>query len=199
MKRVKIILLIVGILFLVGCARLPSKPSFKYIAWQERQAKLKQNKNWVITGALSVTNNNKRNIAYFEWKQNEDNYTINISGPMNLGRARITGDANQVEFCQSNRKCVRAKFCEQLFLSQFGWRMPISNMRYWVLGLPASTKIKAKSFDLYGHLVAFEQQEWKINYSEFQSVERVDIPGIIELWNKKFFIKLKIKNLIIIK
>ena len=194
MKHTKTILLFTGVVFLVGCAHFQPQPTFKYIPWQERKTKLQQNKSWIINGSLSITHNKKREIANFEWQQNKSNYVINISGPMNLRRVDIVGTANQVELCQSNNKCIKAKSPEQLFFNQFGWQLPISNMRYWVLALAAPTKIEATRFDQYGHLVALKQQGWKIYYSEFHPVNNVDLPDIIELQNKKFFIKIKIKN-----
>ncbi|CAL7960670.1 outer membrane lipoprotein LolB [Gammaproteobacteria bacterium] len=188
MKYAKIILLFVGVVFLIGCAHFQSQPIFKYIPWQERQAKMKKNKNWIINGTLSITHNKKRDIASFTWQQNQNDYTINISGPLNLNSVKIIGTANQVEFCQSGQACIRES------LNPFGWRLPISNMRYWVLAFPAPAKIEATKFDQYGHLTAFEQQGWRINYSDFQPVNNVDLPNIITLQNKKFFIKLKIKK-----
>ena len=194
MKYAKTILLSVGITFLMGCAHFKPQPSFKYIPWQERQAKMKKNKSCVINGKLSITHNKKRDIASFAWQQNQNNYIINISGPLNLNSVKITGTANQVEFCQSGQACLRAKSSEQLFFNQFGWRLPISNMRYWILALPAPAKMEAAKFDQYGHLVVFKQQGWEIGFSDFQSVNNVDLPNIIALQNKKFFIKLKIKE-----
>lgn len=194
MKHAKLSLLLAEIIFLTGCAHFQPQPAFKYISWQERQTKLQQNKNWIIDGSLSITHNKKRDIAHFEWQQNQNNYAINISGPMNLRRVNIVGTANQVALCQSNNKCIKAKSPEQLFFNQFGWQLPISNMRYWALALPAPAKIEATRFDQYGHLVALKQQGWKIYYSEFHPVGNVDLPDTIELQNKKFFIKLKIKN-----
>ena len=194
MNHTKIILVLVWMMFLTGCAHFQQQPAFKYISWQERQTKLQQNKNWIIDGSLSITHNKKRDIASFEWQQNQNNYAINISGPMNLRRVKVIGTTKQVEFCQSNNKCSKAKSPEQLFFKQFGWRLPVSNIRYWILTLAAPTKIEAMRFDQYGHLVALKQQDWKIYYSEFHPVGNVDLPDTIELQNKNFFIKLKIKN-----
>ncbi|EKE00678.1 MAG: hypothetical protein ACD_21C00293G0007 [uncultured bacterium] len=194
MKRTKTSLLLIGMALLMGCAHFQPQPKFKYISWQERQAKLQQNKNWVARGVLSVTYNKKRDIAHFEWQQNQDDYVINISGPMNLNKVKIVGAANKAEFCQSNGKCVQAKSSEQLFFKQFGWRLPVSNIRYWVLALPAPGKAENFGFDQYGHLVSFEQQGWRVKYSEFQSVKNIDLPNIIELKDKNFLIKLKIRD-----
>jgi len=197
MKQVKIILLLVGMILLIGCAHLQPQPTFKYISWQTRQAKLQQNKNWAIYGSLSVTHNKKRDTARFEWENNQGNYIINVMGPMNLNRIKIIGRTNKIEFCQSGNKCTQAKSPEQLFFDKFGWQLPISNIQYWIRTLPAPTKIKKTNFDQYGHLVELEQNGWRVNYSEFQSIKNIDLPTIIELKNSAFLIKLKITKILL--
>lgn len=192
MKKVITNLLFIGILFLTGCVHFKPKPTFKYIPWQKRQAELRQNKNHSISGSISVTHGKKRDIVYFSWEQNQNNYTINISGPMNLNIIKIIGGSKGVIFCQSNNKCVLAKSPETLFFNLFGWRLPISNIHYWISTLPVPTKIKAMRFDQYGHLIELVQQDWKINYFEFNCVRNIDLPSVIELRNNNFFIKLKI-------
>lgn len=187
-------ILIIFILFLVGCSHFQPQ-HFQYIPWQTRQAKLQHHETWNINGSISVTYNKHRDIAYFEWVQNQDGYKINISGPMNLKSVRITGDVDKVEFCRSNNQCVKDKSSKKLFFNQFGWQLPVSNIKYWILARPVPGKIKAKQFDQYGHLVAFEQQDWKINYFDFKAVSDVDLPRIMQLRNKNIFIKVIIKNI----
>jgi outer membrane lipoprotein LolB len=188
MKYARTVLLFVGVAFLIGCTHFQSQPNFKYMPWKERQAKIKKKNSWLINGTLSITYNKKRDIANFTWQQKQNNYIINISGPLNFNSIKITGTANQVEFCQSGQACLYKS------LNQFGWRLPISSMRYWVLTLPAPAKIAVTKFDQYGRLTVLEQQGWKIYYSDFQPVNNVDLPNIITLQNKDFFIKLKIKK-----
>ena len=185
------VLLICCIVFLVGCAH--RAPTFKYISWKERKASLEQSKNWTINGSLGITHSKKRDYASFKWQQNQDNYVIVISGPLNLSRIKITGDADQVELCQSGAPCIKAKSAEQLLFSQFGWRLPISNMKYWILSLPApDNKISESKFDAYGHITSFKQQRWKIDYTDFQPIKNnIDLPTVIKLQNPRLAIKLK--------
>lgn len=187
-------IVVVFILFLTGCAHFQPQQNFQHISWKKREAKLQQNKSWVISGLISVTYNQKRDMAHFEWAQNQNNYTINISGPMNLNSVQIIGNKNEVRFYRSNNKCVKAKTPEKLFFDQLGWWLPISSIRYWIFALPAPAKTNLVKFDKYGHLVFFEQHGWKINYFDFQSANGMDLPSMIELKNDKFFIKLKLKR-----
>lgn len=192
-RQAKIGLLLAGVLFLTGCVHIPTSPVFKYIAWQARQIKLQQYKNWKINGVLSVTNNRQRNTATFSWEQSGDHYSINISGPMNLHRVKILGDLKLVEICCATHKCIKVQSPELALFNQFGWWLPISNMRYWIIGALASAeKIEKTSFDRYGHLIMLRQHDWEIRYSKFQPINNLDLPSIVELYNKNLFVKIKI-------
>ena len=193
MKLKKITLLLIGMMFLMGCSHLQTKPAFQYIPRQERLTQLQQ-QNWIIQGSLSITYNKKRDFARFVWEQKQNDYRIKLSGPINFNTIKIIGTKNKVDFCQSGRKCIHSQSAEQLLFNSLGWQLPLSNMRYWILSLPALTKVQASYYDQYGHLTALEQQGWKIHYSEFQTIKNFDLPTIIELRNKSFFIKIKIIN-----
>ena len=190
MKYTKIILLFLGIVFLIGCAHFESQSqaAFKYISWQKRQIEIKKNKKFIISGMLSITHDKKRDMASFIWQQNQNNYIINILGPLHLSNIKIIGTGDQIELCQSGKACVYKS------LSQLEWQLPISSMRYWILGLLAPVKAEKIRCDEYGHLTVVLQQNWKINYSDFQAINKMDLPSMIILQNKKFFIKLKIKK-----
>jgi len=194
-KKIKLITLLFGTMFLVGCAYFRQPPSFVHTPREKRQAELQQIKTWTLTGSLSITHNKKRDIARFKWTQNQNDYTINISGPLNISSIRIVGNSDNIELWRTNKKCIKAKTPEQLMLDQLGWQLPISNIRYWILALPTpAAKIDSIHFDQYGHIIDLEQNGWQIKYSEFQTqVEKnFDLPKIVELKNKEIAIKLKI-------
>lgn len=196
-RKITIIVLSLAVLFLAGCAHFQKPLVFKPVAWKERQVGLKQITTWEMHGALSVTYDHKRDVVRFKWVQNQDNYNIHISGPLNIGGARIFGDASGVEFCRTRKKCIKADTPEQLTLNQLGWQFPISNIRYWILALPVPcAKIDAVSVDQYGHLTDLHQSGWQIKYSEFQSnvVNNVNLPKVIELTNREVSIKIKVTN-----
>lgn len=192
--------LLVAIILLTGCAHLGKQPTtHARLSWQQRQIALKQIKNWNIDGALSITHNKKRDMARFKWEQKSHLYNIILSGPLNLNRIKIVGSSTQVKLCRSTNNCVRAKTPEQLTAKQLGWQLPISNIRYWILSLPApKTKITSTSFDQHGHLTTLNQSGWQIRYSEFVTQrDNLELPKLIELANNNLIVKLKIKNCII--
>ena len=197
MYRKTVVILLLGTMFLSGCTYF-RKPLLvcQDISWKDRKLAQSRITDWQMSGVFSITYGNKRDIANFNWQQKLDNYTINISGPMDIGNARVAGDIGRVRFWRASGEVFEADTPEQLMESQLGWRLPISDIRYWILGIPAPTKVDYKYFDRYGHMNFFKQKGWQVKYSGFWcGVKKgVDLPQTIELTNKGVVIKIKIKK-----
>jgi outer membrane lipoprotein LolB len=191
--------LLVLMFFLGGCSNtFKPKASFEYMSWQARQKQLHKITSWKINGVISVTYDNKRDSAFFSWTQKLDEYAIILSGPMNIGRICIIGDKNKVGFYESDNKYIKAKTPEELMLKRFGWKIPIANIRYWIISsMPPYKKAQAYQYDKYGHLTALKQNDWKIYYYDFQHIKNVDLPTILEIKNETFFIKIKNQDFVL--
>lgn len=191
--KIKSTVLLLIVLFLSGCAFFQPHPKISH--WEKNRIKLQQIRAWSLKGAFSITSNNKREIARFTWVKNLDSYTIDVFGPMNVDGARIIGNAKWVEFWQTDKKPLKAKTAEQLLFSQLGWQFPVSNVRYWILGIPNPDEgVETTYFDQAGHLVELKQNNWEVKFSRFwyDSRMQVDLPQIIELKQGAIYIKLKI-------
>lgn len=194
MKLIKTsLLLTTSVLILTGCTHIQPKSS-QYIAWQKRQKTLQTYNKWNIAGKLSVTHNNKRDIASFTWQQDKQTYALKISAPLNLHTVKITGNQKQAEFCQSGKECIKSHSVDKLFFDLLGWNLPFSNLHYWIKSLPAPIKTLDDQFDAHGHLIAFKQHGWLVQYADFQNTEAYDLPSIVKLQNKDFLIKIKINS-----
>ncbi|MDR1057275.1 MAG: lipoprotein insertase outer membrane protein LolB [Coxiellaceae bacterium] len=182
--------MLIIVIFSSGCVCFQKPPP----SCQARQVTLQQVTGWDLSGALSVTYNKKGDFAHFTWVQKENCYTINIFGPLNISNIRIVGDANNVTLWQAKKKYIRAKTPEQLIYDQLGWRLPVSNIRYWILAHPVPGKIDAINFDQHGHLVFLRQNGWQIKYFGFRAhrSKHIDLPQIIEIKNEEITIKIKV-------
>jgi len=194
-KKITIALLIS--VLLSGCAYFQKKPrAFTYVPWKKREAEHRKITAWKMAGVFSITYKKKRDVASFDWQQKPDGYTINISGPIGIGSARVVGDSEGVKFWRTSEEVFAANTPEQLMQEQLGWQLPISDIRYWILGMPAPKRVDYKYLDRYGHLNFFKQNGWQVRYSEFRCEVKkgVDLPQLIELQNKDVAIKIKIKK-----
>lgn len=198
MKPITVILLATGIL--AGCVSMSTKQqapnTFQTKTAQQRQEQLNKVESWDAAGAISIQQAHKSPmIMRYEWQQmGPSNYQIELSGSLNMGAATITGQPGRVTLRKGDQAPVSAPTAEQLMQKNLGWSLPINSLWYWARGLPAPGPNDGVKYDDYGHLIMLRQYGWLINYQEYQTVEGVDLPQVIELQGRGLLIRLVIKQ-----
>lgn len=183
-------------LFLTGCALIqPHEEALHKIDWKTRKVELEKIKNWDINGSISITQDHKTDMGTFYWKRQQEKYAIELLGPMSLNTIQIAGDNKKVTLQKSKNEKLTASTPEKLLFKQFGWKLPISNLVYWIKAQPAPVPVQSLQLDNYNHLVKLKQQGWNLEYFMFKSLNGIDLPAKIYLWNGDFKIKIVIKKI----
>jgi outer membrane lipoprotein LolB len=190
-KLVRLALLLEMILFLSGCAHQNPPLPRPIAAHIKAEAISSDQISWDIHGAISVQSKNNVQMGNFTWKQINQRYAINIYGPLNLGSIGIQGLPGRVTLFKPTGS-YSAPTPEALMQQQLGWYMPISNMYYWVRGLPAPGKVSRKVRNNSGQLIFLRQEGWNIRFQAFQPVQDMTLPRKIEIENPYLRIKLVI-------
>ena len=111
---------------------------------------------------------------------------------------QLVGNDKQVTLWESSTNSVSAPTPEALLQERLGWTLPISNLVYWIRGVPApasaATQVNSLQLDTYNHLLHLQQQGWDIQYVSFQIVNNIDLPRIIYLQTQGLKIKIVIKK-----
>ncbi|HLA74858.1 MAG TPA: lipoprotein insertase outer membrane protein LolB, partial [Gammaproteobacteria bacterium] len=75
-------------------------------------------------------------------------------------------------------------------------RLPVSGLRYWVLGLPdpaAPPAAQDRELDGLGHLTRLRQSGWDIEFRRYSPVTTVDLPNKIFLTNQAAGVRLEVR------
>ncbi len=160
---------------LQGC--VSTSPQGSIPPGQYDRSKIEQLHNWQAEGKVAVKINNKNQSANFAWKQQKENSYIHLFGPLGQGSVYLTNHNGQICLQQkSETRC--AQTAETLLQENLGWTIPISDITYWIKGIP-SPDSAVQSFQppldnsLSAHL---EQQGWHIEYKSYQSVSQLLLP-----------------------
>lgn len=194
--RLKLLLCILSLLSLTACTtlNLPSaQTQFQPKPWTVRRAELEKIQQWQIAGAFSVQYNQKSNIASYSWQQTGANYQILIQSSLNLYNLKIAGQPGHVTLWEANKKTVTANSAQTLLQQRLGWSLPITNLTYWVRGLPAPGQQHAQ-FDQFGHLTETQQSGWQVTLSNYATIHSVDLPRTLNIEGHGLRIKIAIKN-----
>ncbi len=182
---------------LSGCSSLPPEPQTPppEHSRTELQQWLENQQNWHIKGKIGIRQGQEITSAAMNWTQQSDRYHIFMTGPMGQGSIDIKGSRQDVTMQISGEGIYFASSPEQLIEQRLGWSLPISNLLYWIKGLPAPGSEHEISLDQHNRLETLRQNNWKIRYSNYRHVADGNLPGKIILHQgKKLRVTLIIKE-----
>ncbi|MBI5006125.1 MAG: outer membrane lipoprotein LolB [Nitrosomonadales bacterium] len=146
------------LLLLTGCATAPV----------EMQRPSLDDAPFAFNGRVSVKQGGKREKAGVRWVHNNAGDEILLLAPLGQTVARIRRDENKATLEASGRGYV-AQDMESLMLQVLGWQLPLSGMRYWIVGLPAPEGESSIELADSGQLSVLRQQDWEISYTRYAS------------------------------
>lgn len=168
-------------LALTGCQAVPDIPEVADggPVWQQHRQAVANIQQWHITGRLAVTNQESAWNMDMQWQQQGDNYQIELSGPFGTGKVQLTGNGRGVQLRNADQQVFYATSAEELLYAQTGVLMPIADLRYWVLGIPAPQHAQRPGFDPHGQLTRLRQADWDIRFRRYTQVNGLSLPDKI--------------------
>ncbi|WP_404419843.1 lipoprotein insertase outer membrane protein LolB [Marinospirillum sp.] len=156
------------VLLFSGCASQPLPPPEP----QELQANAEL-WNWQAQGRLAIKDGEERHSANLDWQQQGFSYQLMIFGPMGQGTARLDGQPFRVTLTTSDGQTLEASSPESLIRQGLGWEFPLSNLIYWVRGLPAPGQhLLVDSRNLI-------QGRWEVEWRRFTEVDGYSLPSLL--------------------
>lgn len=192
-------LLILGLLaVLSGCAGLAGREVVEGHGepqrWQEHKQRISQLDGWQISGKLGLRAPQDSGSATLFWLQRQDYYDIRLSGPLGGGAARLTGRPGDIVLEVANRGRYQAESPEQLLREQLRIDLPVSNLLWWIRGLPAPGSRSRIELDGNSHLAKLQQDGWQVHYLRYIDQDGYSLPERIKLHGQDLEITLVIKD-----
>lgn len=165
------------VLLLSACAQQPLSPVDNFERYQRRLAAIDE---WQLQGKMNLRVPGESDTVRLRWKNDDDRYSIRLSGSLGMGATWIRGNDEGVRLEQSGEDPITAASPEELVYTQLGREIPISELRYWVRGLPAPHPRPDKlEFAPEGMLTQLEQSGWSLEYSDYRAEGPWNLPGKI--------------------
>lgn len=163
--------------------------------WAERQARLASIDHWSAVGKIGIQSTQDSWSAGLSWQQNGDSYRLRLSGPLGQGLMELRGSPGDVELRTSDDEVYRARTAEALMQAHAGWQVPLSGLRYWILGRPdPDAGIVDFALDPGGRLAELRQLGWHIRYERYAEFDGVVLPTRLTLENSRLRAKLAVRT-----
>jgi len=197
-------LVFLWVLLLLGaCSSLPDTPVTEesYNAWARYQAQLAEFDSWEIHARSVIFVNEEVYQAGINWQREQDRFVLVLEAPLGQGVFRVesypaNGSSALVMLTLPDGQKYFNESAEALLLEVLGWSIPVSNLEWWIKGLPMASA--DYSFDLRGdgRLKSLLQNDWKVNYLEYfdrQSPEQ-GLPRKMYLKHRDLALKIVIER-----
>ena len=186
------------IALLAGCAGLGPRESVEghgnAAQWREHKEQLTGLDGWQIDGKIGIRAPKDSGSGTLFWLQRQDYYDIRLSGPLGRGAARLTGRPGDVTLEVANQGRYNAPSPELLLEEQLGWKLPVSNLAWWVRGLPSPASKSRLSLDGNSRLASLEQDGWQVEYTAYTEQNGYWLPERIKLHGSDLDVTLVIKT-----
>lgn len=197
----KIVVIILAI-FLSSCASFTQAPMplpqpkivNHYLPWAYRKAQLNAIQNFRVNGNLAIHETSGRGVnASFSWEQIYPNYQLSFFGPLGSKSAVLTANPSQISL-STHQQTYYAKNPEQLLQDQLGLNLPVSQLYYWLRGLPAPQSRYTTHLDAYNRVMQLRQSGWCVIYRHFTNLGKIDLPDRIDLSNCQWKVRIKLNH-----
>ena len=171
-RRFKFYFLLVLSMLVSACASLEKTVTKDKVAeiWQQRQQRLSGVQDWHMKGRMVVVNGAELWAMSVDWQQKGNQYVIFLSGPFGAGKVQLAGSSNGVLLKDSDNQVFYAETPEELLLEHTGVAMPLSYLRFWMLGLPqpgSDSSTNNARFDEAGRLSSLSKDQWDVVYKRY--------------------------------
>lgn len=163
--------------------RQPKAPQISQ-NWADHKQKVESIGNWQAVGKLAVKVPNDGGSANLKWTQSGQSYQIDLNGPFGSGKVTINGQPNSVTLSEAGQLPQTAKTAEELIRKNTGWNIPVTQLAFWVRGLPdPNTKVIHFTPNAQGLIGELEQLGWKVSYGDYLNASTpttsIPMPGRI--------------------
>lgn len=169
------------LIVLTACTSTPRMDAPVNPEWEQRKAVLESLTEWEFTGSINVRDANEAHSSRIRWRQQQEQYRINLWGTFNVGATEINGRPGEVRIEQQGEEPIVTESPEQMLYDRIGYELPVTELNYWIKGIPAPGASEAMSFAENLQLLGFEQAGWRIDYLGYTNFGAESLPTRIRI------------------
>ena len=144
-------------LFITGCQPFVQPP-----AHVSQQVEAENQFN--LQGKIGVRTPHQSGSAFFTWVQQQQQFDIELSGILGVGKTQISGKPGQVTLNSAKTGLIYAESPEELLERATGWQAPITHLIDWVQARPATIDAQIQK-DSQQRPTQFIEDGWTVDLS----------------------------------
>jgi outer membrane lipoprotein LolB len=129
--------------------------------WPEQLAALKSVDRYSLDGRVAVAANGQGFSASLRYAQSGPRTDLSLDGPLGIGGLRVALDGGDLVITTSRGEKLDGPEARAELERRLGFELPLEQMRWWLLGVPAPGEVAVNSADS-GEIRDFTQAGWRV-------------------------------------
>jgi outer membrane lipoprotein LolB len=156
------------LLMLAGCRTAPAP---KVIGpgpgadapWPVQREELARLDRYSLDGRVAVAASGQGFSASLRYQQDAARAAMALDGPMGLGGMRLELAGEELQVTTSSGESLDGSAARAEIERRLGFPMPLAELRWWLLGLPAPGDAALDQDAVTGEIRGFQQFGWKVH------------------------------------
>lgn len=178
--RIFWVLLLGGLL--TGCASEPRAPLPRHLhrAWEAHAARMRAITHFTLSAEGGIRAGGHGGTLMLRWTLVPQASQIGGYGPFGrlIFRLRVNSSGARL---QTERGRFQGPNAGALLARMTGWRLPVSGLRFWILGIPAPGTPVHDRMNRFGLLASLKQAGWSVRYRRYSQTRWGRLPRFLTL------------------
>ncbi|MDA8390875.1 MAG: lipoprotein insertase outer membrane protein LolB [Gammaproteobacteria bacterium] len=171
-----------GVALLAGCATLPPATPVAHpqAIWRAHLRRLGALHTYALRAAVAVRAQGRGGSLHLHWRQRGAAMDLAGYGPLGGLVFRLRADRHGAVLA-TGKGVRRAADAEDLLARLTGWHLPVTGLRYWILGEPRPGDRYTYALDRAGRLQHLRQAGWVVTYRRYRQTTLGLLPVRVDL------------------
>lgn len=129
-----------------------------------KTSSVEQADQFTLQGKIGIRTPQQSGSAFYTWLQQQDYFSIELTGALGIGKTTIEGRSGQVTLTNAEVGTLHAATPEALLEQATGWTAPISHLKYWVQAKPATSYAQIQ-YDQQQRPSQISEDQWLVDLS----------------------------------
>lgn len=187
---------LVGIL-LAACAPVPVRrpgTAAQLAAQAARERELGALPVWGLHARFAASDGRHGGSGSLDWSENGERYRFTLRAPITGKSVQLEGGPEGAVLTGAGREPLAGRNAGEVLNAEFGWKVPVADLAWWVRGLRAPGIPAILTFGANGLPATLDQDGWHVDYREWYAERSPPLPRKVYASRDPFSVRLSIQE-----
>lgn len=131
--------------------------------WPEQRAALEKLDRYALNGRVAVAAQGQGFSASLRYQQRPQRSNLSLDGPLGIGGVRVEIEGEDIAIATSRGEKLDGQAARDELERRLGFQLPLTELRWWLLGIPAPGEASVNQDGGSGEIRDFTQNGWRVS------------------------------------